>query len=324
MRRRRSAFTLIELLVVIAIIAILMGLLVPAVQKVRAAAARISCGNNLHQLGIAINNYENAKGFYPPGGSNGYSTHALLLPYMEQDPIYRQINFSVPYTNPVNAAATAARVKSFRCPADPTSDDAVPAGWAATNYRINCGTIPVNAYGPDDTASVNANMPAPNGGFFPDDPSPLQGYTVAAIADGTSQTAAFSEHLLGDFANGRATLNGDTFKPGTFPVTADDAMNECNAIDWTNLAFQGNSNGGAPWMSNGHTQTRYYHCIPPGGRSCMFPPQRIATTANSGHINGVNVVMFDGSVRFITYAIGVNTWRALGTRNGNDTLGSDY
>jgi prepilin-type N-terminal cleavage/methylation domain-containing protein/prepilin-type processing-associated H-X9-DG protein len=321
MKRTRSAFTLIELLVVIAIIAVLIGLLVPAVQKVRAAAARIQCENNLHQIALALHNRHDTAGTYPPSRTtgNGFSIHAYLLPYIEQDALYKQINFNFKWSDPANALATAAPVKTYLCPGDPVPMSALPAGWAGNNYRANEGTIPLNAYGPSDTQGVNAAMPPPNGGFFVN-----SDYTYASLTDGSSNTAAFSEHIKGDFSNAVASPYSDTFKPGTYPVTADDALAQCNAIDLSNLAFQGNSNVGAPWIESSHSVTSYWHIAPPNGRSCMFPPQRIATSANSGHPNGVNMALFDGSVRFVSNGINLSTWRALGTRNGGEAVGTDY
>ncbi len=325
MKRTRSAFTLIELLVVIAIVGTLVGLLIPAVQKVRGAAARAACGNNLHQIGLALHNYEGDKRCFPPGGTaqGGYSVHAYLLPYVEQDVVYKSIDFSQAWNAPANALAAASTVPVYLCPADPAPPP--PANWGGTNYRCNFGTSPVNVYGPDDTAGVNATMPPPDGGFFRDLPTPGKGYKVAAFKDGLSNTAAFSEHIMGDFSNAVSTPDGDTYKPGTHPTSADQAMSDCNSIagNLNNLAYQFNSNAGAPWIEDGHTQTRYYHILPPGGLSCAYPPQRIATTANSGHTNGVNLLLFDGAVRFVSYGVDLRTWRALGTRAGGEPIG-DY
>src|SRR6185437_7781964 len=110
-------------------------------------------------------------------------------------------------------------------------------------------------------------LPPPNGIFF-------LGFhlRVAGVIDGTSNTAAFSEHVKGDFSNTVSTELSDTYRPGTYPATAQQAYQDCLAVNILDLTKQGNSNGGAPWMSDGHTSTRYYHGSPPNARSCMFPP----------------------------------------------------
>src|SRR5262249_13279101 len=129
MRRTRSGFTLIELLVVIAIIAVLIGLLLPAVQKVRAAADRARCTNNLHQISLAMHNFHDAQKAFPPGGggillstnlaNQRFSTQSYLLPYLEQDNLFRQINFNVSPDDVANNGVRAQRVPVFLCPADP-------------------------------------------------------------------------------------------------------------------------------------------------------------------------------------------------------------
>ena len=146
-------------------------------------------------------------------------------------------------------------------------------------------------------------------------------FRMGDIMDGTSNTAAFSEHIIGDFSQGVATERGDTFQPGTYPATADQAVIDCAAVDVRNLSRQGYSNVGGPWLQGYHSTTSYWHTAPPNTRSCMFPPSRIMTTANSNHSAIVNVCLCDGSVRSVNNSIGIATWRALGTRNGGEVLG---
>jgi prepilin-type N-terminal cleavage/methylation domain-containing protein/prepilin-type processing-associated H-X9-DG protein len=324
MHRTRSAFTLIELLVVIAIIAVLIALLLPAVQSAREAARRAQCVNNLKQFGLALHNYHDVNGSFPigvslnvaTGSSTNFSHQTRLLPFMEQTVIFNAINLNLTNAAPDNATALVAGVGIFLCPSDAQNE--IPTGWAGINYRVNCGTSIVNSYGAQDTSGVNVAMPPPNGLLFADFK-----VRMADVTDGTSNTAALSEHVKGDFSNSISTELSDTYRPGTYPASADEALRMCRAVNILDLTKQGNSNGGAPWMSDGHTSTRYYHGSPPNSRSCMFPPSRISTTANSRHPGGANVCMTDGSVRFFKSSINLATWRAVGTRNGGEVISSD-
>jgi prepilin-type processing-associated H-X9-DG protein len=158
-------------------------------------------------------------------------------------------------------------------------------------------------------------MPPADGIFFTNSFTPF-----ADVLDGLSNTAAFAEKVTGDFNNGVSTPKSDTFQPGTYPATPDQALAQCRAIDVTNLAFQGYSNIGAPWLEAYHSTTYYYHVAPPNERSCMYPPGRIMTTANSYHPGGVQVCLCDGSVRWITDGVDLFAWRALGSRRGRESM----
>ena len=326
----RRGFTLIELLVVIAIIAVLISLLLPAVQSAREAARRTQCINNMKQLGLAMHNYHDTNNALPMGRTlqvgtyRPFSQFARLLGYMEQKNVFDSINFSLGSFDYQNVTSSAVTIQSFLCPTDVSAQ--IPTGLvipgfvsAVINYRANEGTSLAMWYGAEDTANVNNGIILPPNGLF----FSSQMIQLANITDGTSNTSAFSEHVMGDFTNSEVTDRGDTFRPGTYPATPDDAYNQCRATLINNLANQGFSNVGAPWTYGYHSTTSYWHVAPPNARSCMFPPARIATTANSRHAGGVNMTMADGSVRFIKNSINILSWRALGTRNGGEVLSAD-
>jgi prepilin-type N-terminal cleavage/methylation domain-containing protein len=189
----RRGFTLIELLVVIAIIAVLIGLLLPAVQKVREAANRLKCANHLKQLGLALHNYHDSKGSFPPGVvsdtsdlRNGkHSGLVFLLPYLEQQPLYDRYNFAVSWKDPANVALAQTRVPLFLCPSAPgdvPQDGGFPG--APTDYAFSKGA---QAY------LCRHGSIRPGSGLF----DVNSARRIADIRDGTSQTFAMGEAVSG-------------------------------------------------------------------------------------------------------------------------------
>jgi prepilin-type N-terminal cleavage/methylation domain-containing protein/prepilin-type processing-associated H-X9-DG protein len=327
MRNRRAAFTLIELLVVIAIIAALIALLLPAVQSAREAARRAQCTNNLKQVGLAAQNYHDTMGCFPmsmgldaPGfgypAPVSYSGLSMLLPFMEQTVVFNAINYSIVRGDPGNNTAMATAVATFLCPTDPKLGG-LPPGQAGHNYHPNSGNGIQYVSGASDPWNFNTSLPPFNGVSYP-----VSKTRIADITDGTSNTAGFSELGLGDQTNAIATEKTDQFWTQTWPTTPEEAIAQCQGFLVTNLSFQGLSTDGVPWIE-GSTAAMYNHVNVPNKRSCIFPPGRIMNTANSYHPGGVNILLCDGSVRFIKESISLVTWRALGSRNGGEVISAD-
>jgi prepilin-type N-terminal cleavage/methylation domain-containing protein len=309
----RKGFTLVELLVVIAIIGVLMGLLLPAVQMAREAARRGQCANNIRQLNLAVMNYESARQRLPFGrDALGFSTHSKLLPYMELGNVYDTIDFTLLYSHANNAAPRATQIGNFNCPTDPQS--MMPPGFAGTNYRFNQGSGILWGRATTNSSDPNFGLPDPNGIFFLD-----SNLRMAEIQDGSSNTASISEHGKGDHSNAVVSAT-DTFWPQTNPATADAAVTDCRSIDITNLSYQRVSDVGAPWLRGYHSTSIYFHVDVPNSRSCMFPPGRISTAAQSFHPAGVNVGRCDGSVSFVADEISLEAWRAMGSRSGGEVF----
>ena len=320
--KKPPAFTLIELLVVIAIIAILIGLLLPAGQKVRDAAARMSCSNNLRQVGLALHNYEGAyKKFPSPGihisGDNqsanstswGYSWVSTVLPYIEQTALHSQYNFTPTLRARDNAGVVGVEIPSLRCPSDrqgqprwknPNANTAgVIAEFARANYAVNCGAG--NAY----STSAFANR-AKRGPF---NLAYNYGPEIADFKDGTSNTVLVAEILAGVQDNdvrgawgypGGVYICGEAQTDGRFLVPNGNALDD-------NLRDQ-------PAFCGAPNNDRQLRCLAGGSRA--------GQTARSSHSGGVQICLGDGSVRFLRDNIAPTTWAALlassdGTPVGN-------
>jgi prepilin-type N-terminal cleavage/methylation domain-containing protein len=323
MNRTCRGFTLVELLVVIAIIGVLIALLLPAVQAAREAARRTQCVNNLRQFGLAFHNYETAHKRFPPGdvilaagGSTGLSVHARLLPYFEQASLHRLVNPNESYLHASNELARTATIAIFLCPSD-SDGQLSPELGGANNYHVNQGTGILWSIWPD-TAN-NPLQPPPNGVMYRNSRT-----APKHVTDGLSNTAAFAERCQGDGNNAVASPKSDSFVPGTHPANVDEALRDCLAIDINDLSRQSFSDVGAPWIRAYHSTTMYFHGDVPNGRSCMFPPGLIMTTASSHHTGGVNLLMCDASARFVSEGVALDVWRALGTREGDEPLDESF
>jgi prepilin-type N-terminal cleavage/methylation domain-containing protein/prepilin-type processing-associated H-X9-DG protein len=341
----RPAFTLIELLVVIAIIAILIGLLLPAVQKVREAAARAQCTNNLKQLGLAMHNYEGAIGRMPPAFITtvppawtglppyffSWSALAQLNPYLEQTNIYNTMDLTQPIyvppnftISPANQFAVAQLVKLFLCPSDQmraVSSDYGVSTIGPTNYAVCVGSGTTNG-GPPFGSPLNSD------GMF----TAGNGFRITDVTDGSSNTAMMSESLLGagpqnasgampSVPNAVQTVYAYT----GFGTPLSDAA--CaGASQWNVSDLRG-----FMWASGEMRCASYNHYYTPNAPiyDCVTNDLTTYTSmafraARSRHTGGVNVLLGDGSVHFVSQSVSLSTWRALATRSGGDIPGSDY
>jgi prepilin-type N-terminal cleavage/methylation domain-containing protein/prepilin-type processing-associated H-X9-DG protein len=285
-RRRWVGFTLIELLVVIAIIAILIGLLVPAVQKVREAAARIQCQNNLRQMGIGIHDYASAQSNNLPAAyrsdSQGQGNFWFwLLPYVEQDNVYKlarntaangSVNSYDPTVDAGDPNAPAGKtIKLFLCPTDPSVQP--PATWT-NGWVVGCYADNNEVFGRNDGWAQN-----------------VQGTLPGSIPDGTSNTIAVAEKYARCGGSGTLWAHGE----------------------W-NPAWEPRFN---TWQNRG-LGTKFQVQPNPYQSACN------PTLASSSHPGGINVAMCDGSVRLVGNSVSTNTWWAACTAAGGDVLGSDW
>ncbi len=327
---RRSAFTLIELLVVIAIIAILIGLLLPAVHKVREAAARAKCSNNLKQIGLACHQFADANnGFLPPSMSGQtaanpfpgvpYSAFARILPYVEQAALYQQVDFKASATS--QPAVIGQRISIYICPSDPNDRPSTsnPPTYPAT-YGFGWGDWFIQHY----PTGQGGNGAFPLVGY----PSQV-GVRLADITDGLSGTAGAAEvKAFGPRLGRPATLGPQMTMPaapadipglgGQFsPTTGHSAW--AVALIWqTGITFVFPPNTVVPYVYPADGQT-YDVDWDGGGTNYNYA----AITSRSYHAGGVNALFLDGSVRFVANSIPQATWRALGTRNGGEPV-SDF
>lgn len=328
-RAIRPAFTLVELLVVIAIIGILIGLLLPAVQMAREAARRISCGNNLRQMGLAMINFEGTHREFPPswsvtqpsasGSIDGWSAQARILPYLEQGPLESQIDFNLSYNlaNNVLIEGQARKLSSFRVPIylcpDEQKDQVRAENGVEThyplNYAVNCGIWVVYEPGMNRIGQ----------GAF----GPAFALEHGAFHDGHSNTLMFAEVKGWTPYFRNAGLTGALAGPNVAQVCSlgGDFKADTGHTEWVDgrVHQTGFTTLFAPNTKVLCTQSGRQYDVDwtnmQEGRSTTVATTA-AVTSRSYHPNGVNVTMMDGSVHFVDNTISLDVWRAVSTRDG--------
>jgi len=301
-QRPRRGFTLIELLVVIAIIDILIGLLLPAVQKIREAANRMKCSNNLKQWGLAMHNYHDTFGKFPAGAINNprQAWPMYLWSFVEQNSLEQKNDLTKNFYEPPGTIGntlnglTGAKVPIYYCPSDNGSDLNSAAAYYQRrrgNYAVNWGNVKY-----DTAPPTTGNAPFYHYNGVRSTPAVV---TIASVTDGTSSTLMMSETLMAkspDDNDWRGDIQNDD---GVFKFMTLLTPNT-SAPDVVNWAIP----NGDPKMPVNTAGSQY-------------------SAARSRHAGGVNVAFCDGSIRFIRDSIPLQTWQWLGTMNGGE-VPTDY
>ncbi len=305
----------------IAIIAVLVAILLPAVQASREASRRASCGNNLKQIGVALQNFYDANRRFPPGRGapppRVFSALAYLLPFAEEGALQGQIDLaSAPttvvisgknYSGATNSFAASQVVAMLWCPSDMASGRVPGSTFGGTNYAASAGSGMLNAGTLDQADGVfflNSSV-----GFH-------------QIADGSSHTAAFSERMLG---TGQIQTSLAPDQAGLYILELANSV----AVDDNGCASGSSgkwySQRGAKWILGNYGNTLYNHYYTPNATQwdCMNQPQQKALmSARSYHSDGVNLLSCDGAVRFVGDEIDAKIWHAAATRAGNEAVDS--
>lgn len=345
-----AGFTLIELLVVIAIIAILVSLLLPAVQQAREAARRTQCKNNLKQMGLAMHNYHDVFMTFPPlfmGGWNDtsipgdgsfdnrwlISSSIAILPYIEQKNLFEQIQGTIadpatelPYPWQAEYEPWRANLSALLCPSDVLADSAT----GKSNYRYSTGRYNHRMRQIIDRYQWGGT---PVDGIF----GLAEAAKIRDIFDGTSSTILMGERVQG--VNPQDVLGGTGLNPdmnddsggGVTPGNIDLMVSQCQAM--VNPAnprqfgagqfFDGTPSGGR-WADGRTFFSSIQTAIPPNGVSCLtdgWDGNYSLMTASSRHTGGAQFVLCDGSVRFISENVDTQTYRSLGSKGGSEVIG---
>jgi prepilin-type N-terminal cleavage/methylation domain-containing protein len=320
-RQARFGFSLVELLVVIAIIGVLVSILLPAVQAAREAARRSSCSNNLRQIGVALHNYHDTCKRFPPsaclpigGKADNWSVQARLLPFMEEQGLRDLIDWGLPYN--VQPMVSKVRVSAYLCPTE-IRDESRPDG-ALTHYPLNYGVNVGTWFVYDPNTQVGGN-----GLVFPNSRTSFN-----TLTDGSSKTLAFAEFkaynpYLRDGGIPAAAGADVPLTPADVVALGGDFKKDSGHTEW--IDGRAHQTG---FTATFTPNTEVLHSAGGLAYDVDFNSSREGKTTNkvtyavvtsrSYHHGGVQVLFVDGSGRFLTDEIDINTWRALATRAGGE------